>query len=137
MMDIIQIYIQFPTRNDCITHIEKCRWNQKPSCPYCHSQKCTPIKNEHRYHCNGCNTPYSVTVRTIFHKTHVDLQKWFLAIYIMMNTRTNISVRQLAYEIRVNKNTAWQMIKRIQIAILKERELLERLIKFDSQNHLE
>jgi hypothetical protein len=54
-----------------------------------------------------------------------------------MNTRTNISVRQLAYEIRVNKNTAWQMIKRIQIAILKERELLERLIKFDSQNHLE
>lgn len=132
-MDIIQIYKNFPTREDCLVHLEKSRWDEKPRCPYCKSTNFTARKNERRYHCNSCNTPYSVTVHTIFHKTHVDLQKWFLAILVMLNAKTSISVRQLASEIGVNRNTAWQMSRRIRTTILKDRELLERLIEFEER----
>lgn len=133
-MNIIQMYEIFQTREDCLIYLEKLRWNGKPRCPYCASTNFTTLKNERRYHCNKCNTPYSVTVRTVFHKSRIDLQKWFIAIWIMLNARTSISVRQLASEIGVNKNTAWQMSKRIRTAIIKERELLDRLIEFDKSS---
>ena len=53
-MNIIEIYKKFPTQKDCIAHIEKVRWNDKPTCPYCHSTNTTRFKNSFRHHCNNC-----------------------------------------------------------------------------------
>ncbi len=115
-MNIIQLYRRFPTQADCLTHLEAIRWNGKPKCPYCASLRVS--KNEHRYHCNNCNTSFSVTVNTIFHKTKVDLQKWFLAVALVLNAKKGISARQLARDIEVNKNTAWLMLMRIRKAMI-------------------
>jgi transposase-like protein len=87
------------------------------------------LKNEQRYQCNECFTSYSVTVGTLFHKTHVDLEKWFMAISIVLNPAKGISVRQLAKEIKVQKNTAASMIFRIRKARAEEQELLSRIIE--------
>lgn len=130
-MNIIQIYKQFPKEIDCIKHLEKVRWNRKPTCPYCKSTNQTPLKEEPRYHCNKCNTSYSVTVGTIFHKTHIDLQKWFLAISLMLNAHKGISSRQLMRDIEVNKNTAWYMAMRIRRAMVEQGELLQSLVECD------
>ncbi|MEW5858374.1 MAG: IS1595 family transposase [Cyanobacteriota bacterium] len=117
------------TRNheDCIALLEQIRWGGKPKCPYCESTNATPYRNERRYHCNFCFTSYSVTVGTLFHKTHVDLDKWILAIRLVLNSPGGISVRQLAKEIGVNKNTACFMIERIRKAIIDEQALLQKL----------
>jgi transposase-like protein len=87
------------------------------------------MKDGLRYHCNNCNTSYSVTVGTIFHKTHVDLQKWFLAMAMIINALKSISVRQLARDIEVNKNTAWYMVMRIRQAMLTNGELLRGIVE--------
>ncbi|MFY7802309.1 MAG: transposase [Limnoraphis robusta] len=132
-MDIIQIYEKFPTDHACISYLEKLRWSGKPKCPYCGSSNFTKPKNEHRYHCNNCNTRYSVTVQTIFHKTRIDLQKWFLTIHLLIAERANISSRQLAIKLGVDKNTAWFMIVRINRAMLNqvERDLLLKIVEND------
>lgn len=96
---------------ECIAILEKIRWGGIPKCPYCESAKSRKLKNEHRYQCNDCYTSYSVTVGTIFHKTHVELGKWFLAIDYFEATNGSISVRDLASAIEVNKNTANRMIQ--------------------------
>lgn len=130
-MNIIQIYKNFPTPESCIKHLEKVRWNENPTCPYCKSKRQTPLKNEHRYHCNSCNTSYSVTVGTIFHKTKIDLQKWFLAISLVLNAKKGISARQLMRDIEVNKNTAWYMLMRLRRAMIEHGELLKGLVEAD------
>lgn len=130
-MNIIQIYKQFPTQLDCIKHLEKVRWNNEPVCPYCNSKNQTPLPKEHRYHCNNCNTTFSVTVQTIFHKTKCDLQKWFLAISLVLNAKKGLSARQLARDIEVTKDTAWYMLMRIRKAFLEYGELLEGIIEAD------
>ena len=127
-MNIKQIYKKLPTRESCIKHLEQVRWNGRPTCPYCKSTKHSLMINGIRYHCNSCNTSYSVTVGTIFHKTHVDLQKWFLAVSMIINTLEGSSARQLARDIGVNKNTAWYMTKRVYRAMLTNRDLLNRVI---------
>jgi len=122
-MNITQAYKQFPTQEDCLAHLEEVRWHGKPQCPYCKSFRIS--NNEHRYHCNACNTSFSVTVQTIFHKTKVDLQRWFLCITLVLNARKNISSRQLAQNLEINKNTACLMLMRIRRAMHEQGNLLK------------
>lgn len=132
-MNIIQIYKKFPTQEACLEYLEKIRWQDKPTCPYCQSTNSTPAPKEQRHHCNNCNTSYSVTVGTIFHKTHLDFQVWFLAISLILNAKKGISARQLARDLDINKNTAWYMAMRIRKAMSERwhRELLQGIIEMD------
>src|ERR1700722_16322452 len=122
-MNIISVFKTFPTQKSCIAHLEKVRWDKIPTCPYgCDSKKHaqTKRKNEYRYHCNGCNASYCVTVGTIFQDTKLELQKWFLAISLIVNAKKGISSRQLARDIQVNLKTAWYMQMRIRKAMEQE-----------------
>lgn len=132
-MNIIEVYRLFPTQEDCIKHLEKVRWNGTPICPYCNSDRVTSIPKEQRHHCNNCNTTFSVTVNTIFHHTHLPLQKWFLAISLILNAKKGIASRQLARDLEVNKNTAWSLAMRIRKAMTEtgQRELLQGLVEMD------
>lgn len=127
----ISIFKRFPTEADCLAHIEKVRWRGRPVCPYCRSDRTSPIKTEKRHHCNACNTTFSVTVKTIFHHTHLPLQKWFLALALTLNAKKGISARQLARDIEINRNTAWYLGMRIRRAMLDagERDLLTGLVE--------
>jgi transposase-like protein len=111
-----EFYKLFPTKEDCTHFIEKVRWRNRPTCPYCDSQRITPMKKEFRYHCNVCNVSFSVTVNTLFHNTKIPLQKWFAAIDIFLQGEKQISVRKLAEVINVNKNTAWTMLSKLKTA---------------------
>jgi len=130
-MNIVSIYKKFPAETDCISHIERVRWNGKPVCPYCKSIRTSPMPSESRHHCNGCNTTFSVTVDTIFHHTHLPLQKWFLAISLVLNAKKGIAARQLARDLQVNKNTAWFMGMRIRNAMFEQGELLKGIVEMD------
>ena len=78
-------------------------------------------------------TSFSVTVGTIFHHTHLPLQKWFLAINLILNAKKGISALKLSRDIHVNKNTAWRIAKQIRRAMLQaeQRELLTGVIEMD------
>jgi transposase-like protein len=130
-MNIVEVYKQFPTQESCIEHLENVRWHGKPVCPYCKSTKVTPLKKEKRHHCNNCNTSFSVTVGTIFHKTKVDFQKWFVAISLILNAKKGISSRQLSRDINVNKDTGWFMAMRIRRAMNEYGELLQGIVEVD------
>ncbi|MCK9412124.1 MAG: IS1595 family transposase [Prolixibacteraceae bacterium] len=130
-MNIVQVYRTFPTQQNCIDYLEKVRWNNKPTCPYCKSENQTPLPKENRYHCNTCNTSFSVMVGTIFENTKLDFQKWFLAISLVLNAKKGISARQLARDIEVTKDTAWLMLMRIRTAMTENCDLLEGIIEAD------
>lgn len=130
-MNIIQIYKQFPTDADCMRHLEMVRWNGVPTCPYCKSVKVTSYKDELRHHCNTCKTTFSVTVGTIFHNTKLDLQKWFLALSLVLNAKKGISARQLHRDVEVNKDTAWRMLMQIRKAMLQDAKLLTGIVEVD------
>lgn len=129
-MNIIEVYKRFPTHEDCLRHLEKVRWNNRPACPYCGSINSSPMPKELRHHCNDCNTSYSVTVGTIFHRTRLDLQKWFLAISLIQNAKKGISARQLARDLEVTKDTAWYLSMRIRKAMsqVSEQRLLMGIV---------
>ncbi len=74
------------------------------------------MPHEARYHCRDCFARYSVTVRTLFHKTHTDMRKWYLLIALVMESRKLPPFEVLAQAVGVNKNTITRMVKQIKIA---------------------
>ncbi len=133
-MNIVQVYRIFPTEADCIAHIEKVRWPDKPFCPYCGSDRTTAMPKEQRHHCNNCKTSFSATVKTIFHHTHLALQKWFVAISLVLNAKKGIAARQLGRDLEVNKDTAWYLAMRIRRAMKEDpqqRVLLQGIAEAD------
>jgi len=132
-MNIVSIYKQYPTEADCINKLEQVRWHGKPICPYCKSDSISALPKEQRHHCNNCNTTFSVTVNTIFHHTHLPLQKWFLALSLILNAKKGISARQLARDLEVTKDTAWFLAMRIRKAMdeSEQRGLLHGIVEMD------
>lgn len=130
-MNLVEIFEKFPTEKKCIDHLEKIKWPNKPICPYCGKSENTPVKEELRHKCNKCNASFSVTVGTIFHQTHLPLQKWFLAIALILNAKKGISSRQLARDLKVNKDTAWSMQMRIRQALVDSPSLLLGVVEMD------
>jgi len=132
-MDIIEVFKKYPTQDDCIKYLEQVRWQDKPICPYCGSKSQTSIENGLRHHCNTCNTSYSVTVGTIFHDSRLPLQKWFLALGLILNAKKGVSSRQLSRDLKVNKNTAWYLGMRIRKAMTQtdQRQLLIGVVEMD------
>jgi len=134
-MDMVRIYKLFPTYLNCLEYLEKIRWNNEPICPYCEAKKSSKMKNEKgynilRYHCNKCNATYSVLVNTIFQDTKLDLQKWFLALYLIFRANKKLSSRQLAYHLKVNHKTAWFVQMKITYAKQQnDTDLLNSIIK--------
>jgi transposase-like protein len=132
-MNIMSVFTKFPTQESCLKHLESVRWPKGPNCPYCKSNRVTALPKESRYHCNNCLTSFSVTVGTIFHHTHLPLQKWFLAVSLILNAKKGISSRQLSRDLEVNKDTAWRIAMQIRKAMTQkwQRDLLSGIVEMD------
>ena len=130
-MNIIQIYRQFPSKKFCVDYLEQVRWRGQPVCPYCRSDRTR--RNQGRHYCYNCKTSFSVMVGTIFHRTHLPLQKWFLALVLILNAKKGISALQLSRDIEVNKNTAWRIAMQIRKAMTQkdQRNILTGIVEMD------
>jgi transposase-like protein len=126
-VSLTDICIRFPTVEHCLINLEQLRWQGRPLCPHCGSSRYTPYHKERRYRCNGCGTNFSVTVKTLFHRTRVDLRKWYLLIAIVLESRKLPCVHLLADAVGVNKNTVTRMVRQITIATREDFNLLARI----------
>lgn len=130
-MELIKIMKKFNTQSKCIAYLEKQRWVNQPICPYCNSKRSSRKPKEFRHKCHDCGRSYSVTVGTIFEASKMPLTKWFVAICLILNAKKGISSLQLARDIKVNKNTAWYLQKRIRQAMKDDSITLEGIVEVD------
>ena len=134
MASLIEIYRRFPTENDCLDHLAFVRWPDGPLCPYCgaaRTAKHTEAKQRSRYQCQICSRSFSATVGTIFHRSHVDLQRWFLLIGLMLSARKGLSSAQAARDLELRQPTVWSMMHRIRKAMVDQGPLLSGLVEMD------
>ena len=124
------------TNDECQKIFEHLRWGELTICPYCTSTSTSALPMENRHHCNVCNTSFSVTVQTIFHRTRLPLRKWFIAISMILNSNSDPSARELAKHINVNKNTAMRMIKKIRQG-MHEKDQRRILLKLANLGNIE
>lgn len=133
-MDLIKVFYQFPDNESCLEHLEKVRWGDTPRCPHCSSDKIVPKADGGRvgrWNCHECKSSFNVLSKTIFQKTRIPLQKWFLVIALMRNLEESLSSCQLARDLALNQKSAWNMKNRILEEMADPESFLHRIIEID------
>ena len=117
MTDLLTLVDDFNTDAKCRELLERLRWPNGVACIRCGSMNISEIESRNQYDCNDCHYQFSVTVGTIMHDSHLPLRKWFLAIYLMCESKKGISALQLKRTIKVAYKTAWYLCHRIREAM--------------------
>ena len=134
-MNIVTIFHRFPDQQACIEHLEKIRFGDEPFCPLCGGLKVARKADGcriGRWNCHECTGSFNVLSGTIFQKTRVPLQKWFLAIGLMVNAKKSLSSHQLARDLDLTQQTALYVQERIRAAMAaEESDLLQGIVEAD------
>jgi transposase-like protein len=116
-MNLPKLIERFGSDEKCRAYLEELRWPDGVRCPRCQSDKISRIKARNQFDCDGCRYQFSVTAGTIMHDSHLALWKWFLAIYLVTESKKGISAKQLQRMLAVSYKTAWYLCHRIRDAM--------------------
>ena len=117
MTDLLTLVADFNTDAKCRELLERLRWPNGVACSRCGSLGVSEIEGRGQFDCNACLYQFSVTAGTIMHDSHLPLRKWFIAIYLMCESKKGISALQLKQTIKVAYKTAWYLCHRIREAM--------------------
>lgn len=76
----------------------------------------TTTRTSPLFECRRCGCQTTLTVGTIFEKTHTGLTTWFAAIYLV-GQDTNVRTAHVSEQLEINYDTAWSMVRKIRRAI--------------------
>jgi transposase-like protein len=112
----------FHSEEAAYAFVEARLWPRGPVCP-----KCGVIGNSAKlkgkstrlgvYKCRDCRKPYRVTVGTIFEASHIPLNVWLQAVFLVASSKKGISSNQLHRSLGVSLKSAWFMSHRIREAM--------------------
>jgi transposase-like protein len=132
-MNLTKLIERFGSEDKCHAYLEELRWPDGVKCPRCGSDKISRIRERRQFDCDACRYQFSVRVGTIFHDSKLPLWKWFLATYLMIESKKGMSANQLKRTLDVSYKTAWYLCHRIRSAMEggTEAELLRGVIEAD------
>lgn len=123
---------KYNSEDRCRELLEMLRWPSGVACVRCGVVSVSKLAKRNQYECNSCRYQFSVTAGTVFHDSHLPLWKWFLAAYIICDSKKGVSANQLHRMIKVSYKTAWYLCHRIREAMkCDESEKLTGTIEAD------
>lgn len=112
----------------CVEFVASRRWaNGEAVCPKCVGANNTFMASRKVWQCKNkeCKKQFSVKVGTIFEDSAIGLDKWLVAMWLIVNAKNGISSYEIHRAIGVTQKTAWFMLHRIRTAM--ESGSLEKL----------
>jgi transcription elongation factor Elf1/transposase-like protein len=123
-MNLFSLAKLFPTEDAAVEYWIATRWPDGVRCVKCGHETVYRIQTVGKtgkpsliFECGKCQLHFSPTAGTLFHDSHLPLQKWFAAIALMCEGKKGISANQMKRHLGVTYKTAWFMCHRIRKAM--------------------
>jgi transposase-like protein len=102
--------------------VESQLWTDGRPCPHCGVlDESTALKGKSTrmgvYKCRACRKPFTVKVGTIFEASHIKMNVWLQAIFLLSSSKKGISSNQLSRSLGITLKSAWFMSHRIREAM--------------------
>lgn len=115
---------QYGSEEQCEDALVAARWSQGWVCAHCHCSRCFPTRNKagrQLWECFLCGYQSSSIVGTVCENTKLPLSTWFLAMYLMTQSKNSVSALELKRQLGVTYKTAWLLKhKLLQTMLLRE-----------------
>lgn len=121
-LSLVTFLDRFGTEDQCARALFRARWPKGFECPDCGGRNHCLLTGRRLYQCNACHRQTSITAGTIFHRTHLPLQKWFLAMHLLTQGKHSVSALELKRQIGVSHETAWKVKQKL-MQVMLEREM--------------
>jgi transposase-like protein len=118
-INLINLIERYGDDKKCRAYLEVLKWPEKVWCPRCSSDKISKIYGRDQFDCDNCRYQFSVTAGCIFDGTHLPIWKWFLAVYLILESKKAVSANQLKRSLAISYKTAWYLCHRIRRAVLE------------------
>lgn len=157
-MNLIEVSKKFSTKESCEEYLAALRWPEGICCLKCgvvgndqflkfrthqttrkrfsnRKQKVVEVIVPARslYECKGCGYQFRVTTGTVFHDSHLPLEKWFEAVAMILEAKKGMSALQVCRHLGVpekNYKSIWYLCHRIREAT-RETGLLSGEVETD------
>ena len=143
-LTLMTVMQRFSTEEAARDYFDALRWPNGPVCPHCGNAeagrvwKVTANKGKKiragLHKCAECEQTFTVTVGTVMEDTHLPLNKWLIAFYMMCASKTQVSALQLQRQLEIGSyRTAWFLCHRIRYALKDHdpRNLLKGTVEAD------
>jgi transposase-like protein len=113
---------EFHDEDAAFAYVEARIWAAGRVCPHCgvvdkSGKLAGKTTRPGLWKCYACRKPFTVKIGTIFEASHVPMNLWLQAIYLMCASKKGISSNQLHRTLGVTLKTAWFMSHRIREAM--------------------
>lgn len=122
MSDSILSAPYFHNEEAACAFVEARLWTHGPVCPHCgvigNSVKLAGKSTRMGVHkCRDCRKPFTVKVGTIFESSHIPLNVWLQAIFLVASSKKGVSSNQLHRSLGITLKSAWFLSHRIREAM--------------------
>lgn len=99
--------------------LEKMLWPEGPVCAHCGvlGEAKALSSPPGTYQCNACRKQFTVTVGTVFERSHIPLNKWLMATFLFCASKKGVSAHQMHRILGITYKSAWFMMHRLREAM--------------------
>ena len=116
-MSIIEFFEKFGSNEQCRRDLWMKRLAIGFECPKCEGYIGYELESKYLWQCKNCGHQVSLIAGTAFDNTKIGLQKWYLAAFFIISSKSGISAKELQHQIRVTYKTAWYVNRRLRDAM--------------------
>jgi hypothetical protein len=130
-LSMVQFVAQYGTEAKCRRALYRARWPKGFRCPACGDRRRSTFQRGPQlyYQCRACQHQTTLIAGTLFAATKLPLRTWFVAIYALTTTKTNVAALELMRQLDVCYRTAWRLKHKIMQA-MTQREQTRQLAGF-------
>lgn len=124
---LVEAVRYFSDADRCQDFMVEMRWPNGVTCPTCGSTEVGYLKTRRLWKCKTKHKrqQFSVKVGSIFEDSPLALDKWLVAMWLIVNCKNGVSSYEVSRAIDVTQQTAWFMLHRIRLAM--QRGSLDRM----------
>lgn len=114
-LSLVDFVARYGTEEQCADALERQRWPRGFVCPQCQGSAARRFQRggQRLYACLGCRRQTSLIAGTILTATKLPLTKWFMAIYLLTQTKTNLAALELMRHLHVCYRSAWRLKQKL------------------------
>jgi len=131
-MNLVDVHTMFPSDMKCRELLARLRWPEGPRCPRCNADVVELETDKQLFYCKDCNYQFSVTAGTVFNDSHLSLEKWFTATFLLCEAKKGMSACQIQRTLGIGSyRTAWYLCHRIRAAMKEAESMLDGTVEID------